>query len=55
MNTIEDYFHNLDYFYKTDLIQDLIKPYVLKFINSSSNENIVYKLDIFWPEELITI
>jgi|SaaInlV_120m_DNA_4_1040238.scaffolds.fasta_scaffold00593_10 hypothetical protein len=55
LNTIEDYFHNLDYFYKTDLIQDLIKPYVLKFINSSSNENIVYKLDIFWPEELITI
>ena len=51
MDSIDDYFKNLEYYYTTQFVQDFLKYYVITYFS----DNNVYKFDIFWPEELVTV
>lgn len=51
-NTIEDYIVNLEKLYNSDFISNFISD-LLCSNNINVDDNILYKFDIFWPDELI--
>lgn len=53
-NSIDEYIYNLYDFIQSQFVQIFLKPIILKYFQYNTTHNNVLKIDIFWPEELIT-
>ncbi len=53
LDSIDDFFTNLEKYNRSNLVNELILPILDK--NFNNLENNIYKFEIFWPDELITV